>query len=348
MQRAGEAGHEGAVADLHRHVEGAHDDVASALPGIEPERHGLIVLHRWAHSRHPLQTFAATLGLPGVLAGDVPGDVIRLGGDASLLLLECALLRQPPLGALHHEVLVRAGVRRGGVPLEVEDVVHCFTEESAVVTHQEDGAIDVTQVFLEPARGIEVEVIRGFVEQQDLRGADELSRQAKPSAFTATQRRHRCRPRLLRIETESMEDGIDTGRNRVAALALEPLEVTAITIERRFRRVRAQRRRLLDQRKLEFQQLRELAGRRFPDGGGRPEVAVLLEQRYAQARLPGDRSAGRRELAGQQSKERGFSRPVTPDDAPALARRDRERDVGEQFERAEVDPDSGEGKLGHE
>ena len=97
VERAGEVADQRSLAHHHAHLAGVDDDVASSLPGVELQGHRVFILDRRAQSRHPLQSLATSLGLLRVLARDVARDVVRLGGDLLLLLVERALLRQAPL-----------------------------------------------------------------------------------------------------------------------------------------------------------------------------------------------------------------------------------------------------------
>src|SRR6185503_21041028 len=98
-------------------------------------------------------------GLPGVLAGDVARDVIRLRRDLLLLLLKGALLREASLGSLDDESLVGAGVGNSGLSLEVQNVIDGRAEKRAIVADQQHRAIEIAQVLFQPLRRIEVEVI---------------------------------------------------------------------------------------------------------------------------------------------------------------------------------------------
>src|SRR5688500_13006297 len=82
--------------------------ITATLARLEPERHRPI-RPRWrTQSRQPLQTLPAPLRLLGVLASDVPPNVVLLSRDDPLLLVERPLLRQHPFLALHDERLVAA------------------------------------------------------------------------------------------------------------------------------------------------------------------------------------------------------------------------------------------------
>ncbi len=95
------------------------------------------------------------------------------------------------------------------------------------------------------------------------------------------------------------------------------------------------------------QELGELAGRGFPDRSRGAVVAVLLEQRYAEAGRAGDAPARGLEIARQQPEQGRLPGAVPAHDAPAFPGRDREGDVGEQFRGAEVHADTGERDLRH-
>src|SRR6185503_19446958 len=155
------------------------------------------------------------------------------------------------------------------------------------------------------------------------------------------------RSRLGGIESQPVQHRVDARRDRIAAFTLEALEIFAVVFERSVTRVVLQALRLFHERLLERKQLGELAGGRFPHRRGVPEVAMLLQQRHAQARLARDLAAGRRHFAGEQAKQRRLPRAVSSDDAPSVAGADGERDVLEQRHRAELHGDAGCGDLCH-
>src|SRR5687767_7371093 len=201
-QRPGEPGDERPFADLHGDFRRADHDVAPAIARFESERHRVLILYGRTQTRQSLESLAPSLGLLRVLAGDVSGDVIGFGGDLLLLLIERSQLRQASLGALKHESLVRTGIWRRAVALEVQDVVNDGAEESAIVTDQQHCAVGVLEVLLEPASGIEVEVIGRFVEEKDVGCADELPGETQPASLATTECGHGHGPRALRIEAK--------------------------------------------------------------------------------------------------------------------------------------------------
>src|SRR5690606_40845709 len=96
-----------------------------------------------------------------------------------------------------------------------------------------------------------IQVVRRLVEEVDVGRRDELPREGDAPAFAAAQRRERPPPRLLGIEAEPVQDGVDAWGDGVAALPLEPFEVAVVAGARLFRWVVGQRRGLLRERAFE-------------------------------------------------------------------------------------------------
>ena len=180
------------------------------------------------------------------------------------------------------------------------------------------------EILLEPARRLEIEMVRRLVEQQHIRRRHELAREPHAPALAAAQSLERPRARIHGIEAESVQHRIDARRDRVSALALESLEVVRVPLEHllahRFAEL-AHLRRLVRERLLEREQLGELPRRRLPDRLRVAEVAMLLEQRDAQPRLPRDDAARRLHVARDQLEERRLPGAVPADDPPPLAAR---------------------------
>src|SRR5258708_4246831 len=71
----------------------------------------------------------------------------------------------------------------------------------------------------------QVEVVGGPSEQQQVGGRDELRREAHAPPLAARQRRHEPRLRLLGVEAESLEHGVNAGVIDVAPEVGETLLV---------------------------------------------------------------------------------------------------------------------------
>src|SRR6185295_17624612 len=101
----------------------------------------------------------------------------------------------------------------------------------------------------------------------------------------------RAGARLVGVEAEAVEHGVDAGGKGIAALSIEALEI-AVVPGQHLRRAAVARLRecrgLLRQRVLEREQLAERAGGGLPDRGGAAEVPVLLHDRIAESTRPGD------------------------------------------------------------
>ncbi len=131
----------------------------------------------------------------------------RLGAEArdeglevrhrALLLLEGGLLLGEARGALHLEGGVVARVLVQALVLDVHDESRDRIEEFAVVRDEDDRARKGPEPVLEPQDGVEVQVIRRLVEEQQVRAAHERARQIEAHAPAARELRDRPRLRLL-------------------------------------------------------------------------------------------------------------------------------------------------------
>src|SRR5689334_13421418 len=108
-------------------------------------------------------------------------------------------------------------------------------------------------------------MVRRLVEKQDVRRADELARQTEPAALTAAQLRDRGRSRHHRIESESVQYGIDSRRDSVSAFPLESFEIASVTIQRGCARILFEVRGLLDERALQREEVGELSSSDLPN-----------------------------------------------------------------------------------
>ena len=91
--------------------------------------------------------------------------------DLALLLLEHRLLHRELGRALHLERGVIAGIQREPAGADVRDVGYAGIEEIAIVRDEDQGAAIACKPFLQPHHGIEIEMVGGFVEQQQVGAA---------------------------------------------------------------------------------------------------------------------------------------------------------------------------------
>ena len=182
----------------------------------------------------------------------------------------------------------------------MEHVVHHGLQEGPVVADEEHGRVEPAEIVLQPAGGLEIEMVRGLVEEEHVGRRHELLRQAEAAALAAAQPGERAGPGLVGIEAQAVEDGVDPGGEGVAALAVEPVEIAVVRGQHLRRAAVArfgQRGRLRRERVLQRQQVGERAGGGLPDRRGAGELAVLLHDRVSQAARAGHRPGARLGLA---------------------------------------------------
>ena len=350
VRGCGEIADERAVADRDRERLGGDHAVAAAFGDLEAQLHRAAGARRRREARKPVEALAASLGLRCVLSGDVAADVVLFLRDHLPLLVHLPLERETALGALLHEARVAAAIRFRRAALEVQHMIGDLVEERAIVADHDHRFIEVADVLLQPRRRLEVEMVRGLVEQEEVRGSNELRREADPSALATAQRGHAPRLRFFRVECESLQHGVDARVKRVPTFVGEALEIVPVLLEQRRRRALpefGELRRLFGERKFERHHRRIWQRRRVPYADRAAEIAVLVEKRHAEPRRARHRAANRRQRAGDDLEERRLAAAVATHDSPAIALPDREGDVVKEGRGAEFHGDIGKRELGH-
>ena len=100
--------------------------------------------------------------------------------DLPLLLHVGRLLQRELLRPLALELRIVAGVGLELARVEMDDAVDDAVEEIAVVRDEQQRAGIAGEPVLEPQHGIEVEVVGGFVQQQEVRPAHQCLREIEP------------------------------------------------------------------------------------------------------------------------------------------------------------------------
>ena len=195
-------------------------------------------------------------------------------------------------------------------------------------------AVPAPQVVLQPLQRAEVEVVRRLVEEQEVRRGDHEPGERRPRLLPARERRRR--PRHVRDrEAEPGQRLVDALVERVPAETLEPMLEGLVGRLRRPMRV--------------LQRL-ELDGHRLEVRGavahGRSnvrrrhellvEVGLLGEHPDRHFALARDLPLVRLVQAGGDPHQRRLPGPVRPDQADAIAERDRGIDPVEDHERADL------------
>ena len=141
---------------------------------------------RRRNALHALKHLHAALGLPRLRglrfeASDVALQVLHL----TLLALVQRLLLRQLRGPLVFEARVVTAVGGDTAMFEAEDAVRHAVEELAVMGDDQQRTGVGQQPAFKPQHGVEVEVVGGFVQQQDVRRAHECLRQRQPYAPAA-------------------------------------------------------------------------------------------------------------------------------------------------------------------
>jgi hypothetical protein len=145
-----------------------------------------------------------------------PGDLLGVGGR---LLGQALLVLGPGRSVLAVGALVLGDRPRGVLTraLEVDDPGDGLVEQFEVVADDEQRAPIGAEELHEPRLGVGVEVVRGFVEQQDVAAGIEDAGQLDPPPLTAREDADR-QVHAIGAEPEPVGDGAHLGVGRVATL----------------------------------------------------------------------------------------------------------------------------------
>ena len=186
---------------------------------------------------HPLQQLHPALHLPGA------ARLVTEPADEPLVALDLRLLFGgpfPQVGDLRRapRFVGAVGARIPAQPAgaDLGDPGHHRVQEEAVVRHQHQPSPMLRQEFQQPVPGLEVEVVRRLVEQDEVVGLDEEPRQSDPHLPALGELLDRPVP-VLPGEPEPGEDFPHPGVEFVAAAATPFLFEFAVPLqESRFRR----------------------------------------------------------------------------------------------------------------
>jgi hypothetical protein len=125
-------------------------------------------------------------------------------------------------------------------------------------------------------------MIGWFIQKQYVGRTRELPSKSQSSPLSAAQLRDRLRARRLCIEAKTLQDSVDSRRERIPTFAVEPLEITVVPCKHLGSRALAgfsQLVCLFGERMLEGEKVGKFSGSGFPNGGRSTEIAVLLQER---------------------------------------------------------------------
>ena len=171
---------------------------------------------------HALKLADAALGLAR-LAG-LGAETVDEGLDAlplGLLALVGLLLLRKKLGALALEGAVVAGIERQATVVEVQDALRHGVEKVPVVGDEQQGAGVAGQPLLEPHHGLQIEVVGGLVEQEEIGAAHQRASQVEAHAPAAGEVRHR--PLLVAgRKTQPVHQARGAGLGAIAVDGVQP------------------------------------------------------------------------------------------------------------------------------
>ncbi len=179
---------------------------------------------------HPVEHLDPALHLPGLarLVAEPVDEALDLGHPLGLV----ARLRLPqglPGLALHQEVVVVAVVERDRAPRQLRDRGDHAVQEVAVVRDDDHAALVGGEEVLEPPERLEIQVVGGLVEQQQIGPQQQEPRQRRAHAPAARELGERP-VHLLRREPEPAQDDLGLGLEPVAAEGLEPVLDLAVGV----------------------------------------------------------------------------------------------------------------------
>ena len=180
--------HQHAVVVALRHALGFDDEVAQPLADRDVDL-DVVELHVLLVGDEALEVAQARLRLVAARACAHP-DPLELAVDRPLARLLLLLLGGEPLLLLLEPRRVVALERDAVAAVELEDPAGHVVEEVAVVGDDDDGARVLLQVALEPRDRLGVEVVRGLVQQQQVRRRQEQLAQRDAAPLAAGELRH--------------------------------------------------------------------------------------------------------------------------------------------------------------
>jgi hypothetical protein len=248
-------------------------------------------------------------------------DEAQVLGQGGLLLLVLGLAlggiqRPRPLVGV-----VVARVRSHLSTVDLDDAAHHAVHHVAVVAGQQDGARVVAQPALQPDDALDVQVVGGLVQQQQLGAGQQQAGELHAHPPAAGQRRHGAR-QLVLPEAQAVQDRGGAGLQVVTPARGELALHLAVALDH----LVVVRRLVVAQALLQPGQLLAQGGQRPGAGQGllqhaaRGQVGeVLPEPAGRQAPGPLHRALVGALLAQDQAEQGGLASPVGADQADLLA-----------------------------
>ncbi len=202
-------------------------------------------------------------------------------------------------------------------------------QEVAVVGDDDHRAVVRVQVALEPAEGLEIEVVRRLVEEEERRALEQEPRERRPHPPAPRELAERAREVRL-PEAEPAQDDPRLRLEPVAAERLEAMLEVAVPRGQRLVRRRVEAGGQVLELPLDLPDFREAGQHLAEDRAARLPGGLLGEVADRRLARPADASGVGRLDSRQDPAERGLADAVRPDQADALAPAELPRDLAEQ------------------
>ena len=294
----------------------------------EIERQGRIFRH-FRDGLHPRQGLLPRLRLfggrgPGGIAGDI---VLQLG---ALVFLRRARRRQlrHPFGALRLECVVTARIQHCLATLKMQDVIDDIVQQVAFMADHHHRRAITFQERLQPHRRFEVEVVRRFVEQQQV-GFAEQQRGQRHAHLPPTRKTVECAVLIGFGKAQPDQNTRRARRRGMRVDGVQPLVQLADAVDVFAGLGFEQQRGALHIGGQHRLYRRRLARRRFLR-----DIADAAVARHFHAALVGI------VLAGDRLHQRRLARAIAPDQPDARARRQRRSGVVEDRASAKAHGDA--------
>src|SRR5689334_19670893 len=185
-------------------------------------------------------------------------------------------------------------------PVEAERDRHRAVEEVAVVADDEDGAVVVGDHLLKQVKGLQIEIVGGLVEHEQIRVPREFAGEQQARPLAARQRAD-WRVGKSRIEQEFLQIALDV---LLRSTDLDPVAAIGEDVAHAARRLH--------------------------------QLALLVDDDPAQRLRLRHAAAVRLELAGQELQQCGLSNAVRPDESDTVAALNTESKVANDLALAEA------------
>ena len=314
---------------------------AAARPGLGKREMNGVLLGRQLDSFDLLQLLDPALHLPrlGGLIAEAVDEHFQMVDTLLLIVVGGFELRLALLFLCEIAVVV-ARVRVGAPIPDFQDLVHRHVQKIAVVRHQ-DKSVGITfKVLFQPVARLEIEVVGGLIEQQQI-GLDQQELGQRDAHLPAARKLLRRTRLILARESQAVEHGARSRRERIAVAPLELglQAVVALGDALVFFARGVEVRHLMRERfhlLFHVEQVPKHRKALFEHAAAGQRKAVLRKVSSGDTLGGGERSIVKRLEAGQNLQQRRLAGAVSAHQADTVARRQEPVEALEQHLGAEA------------